>query len=164
MIYPGWLQPNKQMSPFDKLGFSWDSSALPATVSTSTRRAVFRYKQALAQFVFDASVLEGNPFTFPEVQTLMDGVTVGGHKISDQQQVLNLVAASAELFSLVNADTFRMDKATFDHLHGLVAREEALEWGHFRGEGEETGLTFPVALGDKGEYAPPPTEAGGANL
>jgi len=133
---------------------------MPTAVSTSVRRAVFRYKQSLAQFVFDASALEGNPFTFPEVKTLMDGVTVGGHKISDEQQVLNLVAAADELFSLVKTDTFRMDKATFDRLHGLVARGEALEWGHFRGEGDEAGLTPSVSLGETRTHTPPPTEAG----
>jgi len=39
------------------------------------------------------SRLEGNPITWPEVKTLMDGVTVGGHRIDDQRQVLNLADA-----------------------------------------------------------------------
>jgi len=146
------------MSLFDKLGFSWERTAIDAGVSTSVKRAVFRYKQSLAQFVFDASVLEGNPFTFPEVKTLMDGVTVGGHKLPDQRQVLNLVAAAEALFGLVEAGAFCMDKAAFDGLHGLVACEEALEWGHFRGEGEETSLTPAVALGERGRHIPPPAE------
>ncbi|CZR83213.1 hypothetical protein CDFC105_43918 [Clostridioides difficile] len=34
--------------------------------------------------------LENNPFTFPEVQTLLDGITVGGHKLSDQNQILTV--------------------------------------------------------------------------
>ena len=41
----------------------------------------------LPEFIWDASMLEGNPFTFPEVMTLLDGVTVGGHKLSDQEQI-----------------------------------------------------------------------------
>ena len=61
----------------DKLGFRWDRSAVPANVPACIDRAVFRYKHILAQFVFDASSLKGNPFTFPEVKTLLDGVTVG---------------------------------------------------------------------------------------
>lgn len=125
------------MQLFEKLGFAWDRSAVAAGVSASVERAVFRYKQMLAQFVFDASALEGNPFTFPQVKTLLDGVTVGGHKFSDEQQVLNLVAAAKALFTLVKDHHFTLDKLTFDRLHALVAREEALEWGHFRGEGQE---------------------------
>ena len=44
----------------------------------------------LPEYVWDAGVLEGNPFTFPEVKTLLEGVTVGGRKLSDQEQILNL--------------------------------------------------------------------------
>lgn len=115
------------MQLFDALGLKWDRSAIPAGLSVSVDRAIFRYKKMLAQFVFDASSLEGNPFTFPEVKTLLDGVTVGGHKLTDQQQVLNLAAAARELLTLVKVGSFRLDKATFDRLHTLVAREETLE-------------------------------------
>lgn len=153
------------MQLFEKLGFKWDRSAVPADVPTSVDRAVFRYKQMLAQFVFDASSLEGNPFTFPEVKTLLDGVTVGGHKLTDEQQVLNLAAAARDLFTLVKAGSFRLDKATFDRLHALVAREEPLEWGYFRGEGEFTDITPRVGLGYEGEFVPShPTEPGAENL
>ncbi len=141
------------MRLFDKLGFSWDRSAIPTGVPTSVDRSVFRYKQMFAQFVYDASALEGNPFTFSEVKTLLDGVTVGGHKLSDEQQVLNLAKAAKELFVLVRTGTFRLEKAVFDRLHGLVAREEALEWGHFRGEGRHTDTTPRVGIGD-GEFTP----------
>lgn len=136
------------MQLFEKLGFKWDRSAIPAGAPASVDRSLFRYKQMLAQFVFDASSLEGNPFTFPQVQTLMDGITVGGHKISDEQQVLNLAAAAKELLSLVKSGNFELNKQTFDCLHNLVAKEEAWEWGHFRGEGEETSVTWPVKLGN----------------
>jgi len=44
----------------------------------------------LPEYVFDTSKLENNPITFPEVQTLLDGVTIGGHKVSDVEQVLNI--------------------------------------------------------------------------
>ena len=30
----------------------------------------------LPEYVWDAGVLEGNPFTFPEVKTLLEGVTI----------------------------------------------------------------------------------------
>jgi hypothetical protein len=32
--------------------------------------------------------LEGINLTLPEIQTLLDGVTVGGHKVSDQNIAL----------------------------------------------------------------------------
>ncbi len=149
---------------FDALGFSWDRSKVPPCSATSVRRSISRYRQMLPLFVFDASALEGNPFTYPEVKTLLDGVTVGGRRLSDERQVLNLAAAAKALLSLVHGDAFRLGKPIFDRLHGLVAREEALEWGHFRGEGQHTETTPRVALGD-GEFTPShPTEAGAGNL
>ena len=47
-------------------------------------------RQMISEFVYDMGNLENNPFTFPEVQTLLDGITVGGHKLSDQNQILNI--------------------------------------------------------------------------
>ena len=153
------------MGLFSALGFHWNRSALPGVVPThSIERAAFRFHRMLPEFVWDASVLEGNPFTFPEVQTLLDGVTVGGRKISDQEQVLNLAESSRHLLALVKAGKFSMDKRTFTELHGLVARNEALEWGHFRGEGKETGYTPDVGLGEHGKYTPLATLAGAPEL
>ncbi len=124
---------------------------------------MWRYRRSLPEFVWDAAVLEGNPFTYPEVQTLMEGVTVGGHKLSDEQQVVNLAEASRALADLVTNGGFALDKPTSDGLQGLIARGEALEIGHFRGEGPLT-LTPGVNLGAYGRYMPPETEPGGANL
>lgn len=150
---------------FDALGFGWDRSLVRIAVPVhSVERAIFRLHKALPEYVWDASMLEGNPFTFPEVQTLLDGVTVGGHKISDERQVLNLVESARALLKLVRDGTFILDKATSDHLHAIIAREEAFDAGFFRGEGKEQSLTPGVALGEFGRFVPPPTESGGENL
>ena len=147
----------------NQLGFTWRPPDLPNEPLGNKKRALFRYRQSMAAFVHDASSLEGNPFTFPEVKTLMDGITVGGHQIEDERQVLNLVSSARELFCLVEKDQFSMIKSVSDRLHALVACMEALEWGHFRGEGEEKSLTPYVALGYE-SYHPPQTESGGGYL
>jgi Fic family protein len=77
--------------------------------------------------------------------------------------VLNLAEAANELLRLVNTGEFRLDKEISDRLQYLIARDEALESGHFRGEGKEL-LTPGVGLGVHGRYMPPQTEAGGENL
>ncbi len=148
---------------FGRLGFAWTSPGLPLSPPGASRRALFRYRQSLVKHVHDASRLEGNPFTYPEVQTLMDGVTVGGHRIDDARQVLNLAEAANRLFTLVETRRFRLVKPVSDRLHALTARQEALEWGNFRGEGEEVLLTPRVMLGHR-EHVPPLTEPGGRNL
>lgn len=86
----------------------------------------------LPEYVFDTAQLEGNPMTFPEVQTLLDGITVGGHKISDAQQILNLKEAWQKAFTYANKNTLAMDKALYLDIHSSVAKEEAMEWGVFR--------------------------------
>ena len=153
------------MELFSALGFRWDRSTVPGVVPThSIERVAFRFHRMLPEFVWDASVLEGNPFTFPEVKTLLDGVTIGGRKLADQEQVLNLAESAKHLLALVKAGNFSTDKVTFTDLHGLVARNEALEWGHFRGEGKETGYTPDVGLGEHGRYTPLATLAGAPEL
>jgi len=89
-------------------------------------------KKMLPEYVFDAAQLEGNPMTFPEVQTLLDGVTVGGHKISDAQQILNLQEAWQKAFAYANKNTLVIDKTLYLDIHSSVAKEEAMEWGVFR--------------------------------
>jgi hypothetical protein len=140
------------MELFDRLGFSWSRTAVPAGQRTSVERAAFRYSQALAEFVYDAGALEGNPFTYPEVQTVLEGITVGGRKLSDQQQIQNLGEAAKRLFSLVRDGAFRLDKSTSDELHRLVARGEALDPGCFRGEGDPLNVTvWPTVYLGNGE-------------
>lgn len=104
-------------------------------------------------------MLEDNPFTYPQVQTVLDGVTVGGQKISDFQQVLNLAESSKVLLSMVKNGKFQLDKKTFTDIHTHVARNEDLEWGHFRGEGEEKNFTPYVRLGVD-VYQPEKTASG----
>lgn len=153
------------MELFTALGFHWNRSAAPAVMSIhSVERVTFRFHRMLAEFVWDASMLEGNPFTFPEVKTLLDGVTIGGRKTSDQEQVLNLAESAKHLLLLVKTGKFSLDKATFTTLHSLVARNEALEWGHFRGEGKEIDYTPDVGLGEHGRYTPLATVAGAPEL
>ncbi|MGE0233348.1 MAG: Fic family protein [Flavobacteriaceae bacterium] len=150
---------------FEAVGFTWDRATVPKRLPPpDIKRAVWRLQRSLAEYVYDAGQLEGNPFTYPQVQTLLDGVTVGGHKLSDQEQILNLAASTKALIDLVKLGEFKADRETFCILNGMVARDEALEAGHFRGEGENTSTTPKVFLGEHGHYTPAPTTPGAANL
>lgn len=152
-----------ETAAFDALGFAWDSSAVPELAVHGTRRALWRFSRMLPEYVWDAAVLEGNPFTYPEVQTLLEGITVGGRRLSDERQILSLRDSATRLHNLVESGRFALDKKTSDELNNLIARYEALEAGHFRGEGHELA-DVRVALGAYGTHHPPPTEPGGENL
>src|SRR5260370_21646184 len=108
------------MALFDTLGFQWNRDSVPREVPrASLERVCFRFHRMLPEFVWDAGVLEGNPFTFPEVKTLLDGITIGGRKVSDQEQILNLAESSKRLLTMVKGRTFALIKAIFCELHGL---------------------------------------------
>lgn len=109
---------------------SMDSTALD--FSPDHRRYLFLAKKDRVDFVYNTAALEGNMMTYPEVETLLEGITVGGHKLSDEQQILNQNRSVKLLFSLLEKDAFSPTKATLCQLHAEVAREEALSWGVFR--------------------------------
>lgn len=153
------------MTVFDALGFQWDRSAVPADVPTyPVQHVCLHFHRNLAEFVWDAGVLEGNPFTLPAVKALLAGVTVSDHSASDQAQILALAESSGRLLALVRTGAFSLRKAIFVELHRIVACNEALEWGVFRREGQETHFTPDLLLGEHGRPTPLPTIAGGSNL
>jgi hypothetical protein len=115
------------MALFDSLGFAWDRGSIPRQLPrASVKRTTFQFARMLPEYVWNAGVLEGNPLTFPEVKTLLDGVTVGGRSLSDQEQILNLAHSSKCLLDLVRRGEFALDKTTFCALHALIACDESV--------------------------------------
>ena len=153
------------MNLFESLGFTWDRKNAAIELPVHSKNVVaFSFHKNMAEFIWDAAMLEGNPCTLPQVQTIMSGVTVGGIKISDQEQVINLFKSCKELHKIVKEDRFVFSRQMFLHLHSILAKEEALEWGVFRGEGQETNYTPHVALGNQGTHEPLPTLPGAKDL
>jgi hypothetical protein len=67
------------------------------------------------------------------------------------------------LAGMVEQAEFRLDKTTSDRLQYVIAKDEALEAGHFRGEGSlNTKIT--VNLGEFGSHIPPEPGPKGAEL
>lgn len=98
-------------------------------------KAVMLAKRQLAEFVCDAVNLEGINYTLPEIQTLLEGITVGGHEINEQQVALNQANAWRHLFNLIETKQFAVTAEQVCTLHSIAAKEDALEWGKFRSGG-----------------------------
>lgn len=96
------------------------------------RKALFLCKKMLPEFVADAVQLEGINITVPEAQTLLDGVTVGGHTVSDQRIALNQIQAWRLLFAWLEQDQFALSLEKVCALHAVAAAEESLTWGKLR--------------------------------
>ena len=114
------------------LGFTPCLTLERPNLTADPSRTLLRAKKLFPELVYDTAALEDSPYTFPEVQTLLEGITVGGHRLTDQKLVLNQAESWKALIRLVERGEFREDKATVLALHRLVAEEEALEWGAFR--------------------------------
>jgi Fic family protein len=135
----------------EAFGFSWNPAEIsfPEFAPPDTRRAIWRAKKLFAEILHDITVMEGNPFTIPEIQTLLDGITVGGRKVSDAQQVLNQKDSLLALFEMAEQGRFALTPEVALRLQSLVARGEALEEGVFRtGKVTISGTSYlpPVGL------------------
>ncbi|MFZ1343049.1 Fic family protein [Thiothrix eikelboomii] len=110
-------------------------------------KALMLAKRQLSEFVYDAVNLEGINMTLPEVQTLLEGITVGGHKLSDQQITVNQGKAWRLLFRWLERGEFAVSAQKACELHAVAAKEEALAWGEFR-----SGAVLIAGT----DYLPPP--------
>ncbi|MCW5588630.1 MAG: Fic family protein [Legionellales bacterium] len=95
-------------------------------------KALFLAQRQLSELVCDAVNLEGIHYTLPEVQTLLDGITVGGHKLSDERVTLNQASAWKHLFQLIKHHQFELSKHIVCELHNIAGANESLTWGSFR--------------------------------
>jgi Fic family protein len=118
-------------------------------IKPNKQKACFLAKRQLVELVYDAVNLEGICYTLPEIQTLLDGVTVGGHKLSDQKIALNQASAWYLLFDLVSKGEFGLSEHIACQIHHEAAKEDALVWGQFR-----TGLVTIAGT----DYLPPKAE------
>lgn len=109
----------------------------------SPKELLMLVEKLLPDVVYNMASLERNPFTYPEVKTLLDGVTVGGHKLSDEQQVLSIRNGWNFVIDAVLNNKVSLDIDTFNKLSEIIAKEEALVSGKFRtGEVRIGGTDF----------------------
>jgi hypothetical protein len=133
---------------FEDTGVAWDFFDVDKIRPSSVERSRHRFRAQLPELIWNTAALEGNNFTLPEVRTLLEGVTVGGKKLEDEQQIIALSEAYNLLDEMVGAGQFSLSKVVSDQLHRLVARHEAIEAGAFRGEGRaQGGGTVQLASG-----------------
>lgn len=73
--------------------------------------------------------MENRAVTFPQMQTILNGVNVPNVQLDDIQAILNMRDAWKFLLSTIN------EEVTFYYwckLNEYIARNEALEWGKLR--------------------------------
>jgi len=105
------------MTLFDALGFRWNRSAVPTSITAhSIERVCFRFHKMLPEFVWDASVLEGD---------LMDALPAGTQTSMTvfKPEVDGQKAGAVKAFLMAeNADDLRC--AQWVITHGSAKRGE----------------------------------------
>jgi hypothetical protein len=127
------LQTDEDRWRFEDTGITWDFFDVDKIRSGSVERSRHRFRAHLPELIWNTAALEGNNFTLPEVKTLLEGVTVGGKKLEDEQQIIALSEAYNLLDEMVGTSRFSLSKDVSDQVHRLVARHEAIEAGSFPG-------------------------------
>ena len=94
------------------------------------KKSLFIAQKMHPDFVFQMAQLENNPFTFPEIQTTLAGITVGGHKISDQNQVLAIAAGWQQIIRQVANHQFMVNKENFID---SIENQALWAWSEFNG-------------------------------
>lgn len=90
---------------------------------------VFLAKKTIVENIYHTAKLENVNITFPETQTILNGVSVDGLSMDDVQVILNL--RDAWRYTLDNIDKpFSLEFAC--KVNENVARNESLNWGVLR--------------------------------
>ena len=95
----------------------------------SPEQSLFLGKKKWDENVYCGMKMENRAVTFPQTQTILNGVNVPNVQLDDIQAILNMRDAWKFLLGTVN------EEVTFEYwckLNEYIARNEALEWGKLR--------------------------------
>ncbi|WPF66173.1 MULTISPECIES: Fic family protein [unclassified Corynebacterium] len=100
--------------------------------------------------------LEGLNFTFPEVQTIVSGMTVGGHPLHDLDEV-RAIAAGWGLVVGAAKEQKSVTRELVEEINGTVSRTVSLDPGTFRSRSHIGGADGTVRT-PEGDYRAPGRE------
>ena len=113
----------------------------------TAQQNLFLAKKKWDENVYCGMRMENRAVTFPQTQTILNGVNVPNVQLDDIQAILNMRDAWKYLLSTVN------EPVTFEcwcKLNEYIARNEALEWGKLRtGSVGISGTDYEPPVPDK---------------
>lgn len=95
----------------------------------SKEENIFLAKKMLVSSIYSSAKIEGLNVTFPETQTILDGINISKVKLDDITCILNL--RDAWNYVINNID----EEVNLDFIcmvNSFVSRNESLEWGKLR--------------------------------
>lgn len=97
-----------------------------------TERALFIAHKLRDEFIYNYAKAEGNSLTFAETQTVINGISIGGKKMSELHQIEHIRDSWDELIRQVKEKQFEVNKHNLIHFNSIVAQGENPEIGGFR--------------------------------
>jgi Fic family protein len=95
----------------------------------SREQSLFLARKKWDENIYCGMKMENRNITFPQTQTILNGVNVAGVTLDDIQAVLNMRDAWRYLLSTIDVP---ISLSYLCKLNGHIARNEALEWGVLR--------------------------------
>ncbi|MFA7572908.1 MAG: Fic family protein [Lutispora sp.] len=95
----------------------------------SLEQNIFLAKKLLIDSIYHSAKLEGCNITFPDTQTILQGVSVANLKMSDVEVVLNLRDAWKYVLDNIK-NPLNLDYIC--KINSFVSRNESLDWGVLR--------------------------------
>jgi len=100
-------------------------------------------------FVYNTTALEGNTYTYSETETLLSGVTVGGHTIKESNEIVNQKEAwEFTLEKAFSEPKIEINENLIKDIHLRVGRDTVVRAGDYRDGRVKIGGT---------KYLPPKT-------
>ena len=99
---------------------------------TEKEYVIFMARKIRSHSVYNMAALEGNPYSFTEVMTLLNGVTVGGYELQHHNQIVTISKAWDALIDSVASNEFELSSVFANRLHDVLGQDEALVAGEFR--------------------------------
>lgn len=90
---------------------------------------IFLSKKILVNSIYNSAKLEGINITFPETQTILNGVNVPNVRLDDITCILNLRDAWKEVLNNINEE---LNLEYICKINSFISRNESLEWGVLR--------------------------------
>lgn len=95
----------------------------------TTEQNIFLAKKQLVGSIYSSAKVEGINITFPQTQTILDGITVANLKVDDVEKILNLRDAWKYVLNSIETE---LSLDFIKKINSFVARNESLDWGVLR--------------------------------
>lgn len=129
-------QTHQQYDAKRSLGFTWEmpKEGLHVLKAEDAKDALFTFHKYRVEHVSTTlRTLERIPCSYAQTRDILDGKSASGLSTRQLRSIENYGKACERLAELVEQGIFALDKTTLCELHAITGKDEAKNFGQFRG-------------------------------